>query len=223
MSFAPTEKIVDAILEGIKEAKANYTFWTADELYLSYAPQNFITIHVAQSIAKLENPPEIFIDASIADILRCSLSSRSEFGNFMYEKELPQDTFSLTLDDRKNHTSDNDSVSRAVISIKNGVRNAKEEFRREIHKLCRMLSFAEPDKSTLLFGCFAFYLDLSCSARKKTQKRVEEIVGAFDVIVKKYPNIKSYFKGGDVNELKNIGEWTVGCYVIEPNFPEKKL
>lgn len=216
-NFPKTDTIVQSILDGILEAKTNHTFWTADELYLSYMPENFITIHVAQHIARLQNPPEIFIDYNISEILRCSLPKRDMFKEFMAKRGLSQESISITLDERMRHTSDNDSISKAIIVIKNGVRNAKDEYKNDIHKLCKMLQREKKEDSTLDFGAFAFYLDISSSARKKTQQRIDEIVKCFDEIVKGYTNLKSTFKGGDINTVKNIGEWCVGCYVIEPD------
>ena len=81
--FPKKEAIINAVLLGIENAKRNYSFWTCDELYLSYAPPKFLSIHVAQEIAKLDNAPEIFIDATVSDILRCSLPNRSAFREFM--------------------------------------------------------------------------------------------------------------------------------------------
>lgn len=208
--------VVDAVIKGIYAAKKNYSFWTSDELYLSYAPPKFLSIHVSQEIAKLDNAPEIYIDATITDILRCSLPKRDDFRNFMREKDLTQDTLSLTLDERFEHKSDNDSISRVVMSIKNGVRNVQDEYKNEIIKMCKMLDRDKKEDSTLDYGLFAFYLDISNSARKKSEKRLNEIIKSFDKIVNDYTNLKSYFKGGEIHVVQNIGEWCVGCYVIEP-------
>lgn len=217
-NFPTKDDIVDSVLKGIKTARKNYAFWTTDELYLSYAPAKFLTIHVSQEIAKLENAPELFIDASVADILRCSLPNRSAFREFMKEKYLTQDLMCLTLDERFNHKTDNDSISRVIMSIKNGVRNIQEEYKNEIEKMCKMLERDRKEDSTLDYGVFAFYLDISNSARKKAETRVSEIIEAFDKIVSKYKNLKSDFKGGEINIIGNIGEWCVGCYIIEPTF-----
>jgi len=214
--FPSQEQIVDSVLTGITTAKNNYSFWTADDLYLSYAPPKFLTIHVSQEIAKLENPPEIFIDATIADILRCSLPKRDAFKWFMSEHNIAQDVICLTLDERFEHKSDNDSISRVIMSIRNGVRNAQEEYKHDIEVMCKMLQRQNSNESTLDYGLFAFYLDISSTARKKSEKRIEEIIEAFDEIVHSYKNLKSSFKGGDINKIENIGEWCVGCYVIEP-------
>jgi hypothetical protein len=214
--FPSQSLVVDAVLDGIKTAKQNYTFWTADELYLSYAPQNFLSIHVAQSIAKITKPPEIFIDATIADILRCSLPKRDAFKDFMKKNGIKQSTISLTLDERFEHLSDNDSVSRVIITLKNGVRNAKDEYKNDVETICKMLSREYFDDSTLDYGIFAFYLDISSSARIKAEKRVEDIVKTFDEIVSSFDNLKSHFKGGEIIKVENIGEWCVGCYIIEP-------
>ena len=216
-AFPTQEEITDAVIKGIYTAKNNYKFWTADE-FLSYAPPKFLSIHVSQEIAKLDNAPEIFIDATIADILRCSLPKRDAFKTFMEEHQLAQDVICLTLDERFEHRTDNDSVSKVVMSIKNGVRNAQDEYLSEIEKICKMLQREKQEDSTLDYGIFAFYLDISSGARKKSAQRIKEIIEAFDAVVQKYQNLKSNFKGGEINKLENIGEWCVGCYIIEPTF-----
>lgn len=217
-SFPLKEDVINAVLAGIYTAKSNFTNWTADELYLSYAPPKFLTIHVSQEIAKLNNAPEIFIDATLADILRCSLPKRDAFKNFMKEKYLTPDVMCLTLDERFEHKTDNDSISRVIMSIKNGVRNIQEEYKYEVEKICKMLERDKAEDSALDYGIFAFYLDISASARKKADRRVSEILESFDNIVKEHKNLKSSFKGGDVKVVDNIGEWCVGCYIIEPTF-----
>ena len=216
-NFPSQDDTVKAIFDGIAAAKTNYKFWTADE-FLSSGPSKIISIHVSQEIAKLQNSPEIFIDATVADILRCSLPKRDAFKGFMKDNNLTQDVISLTLDERFEHKTDNDSVSRVIISLKNGVRNVQDEYTYEIEKMCKMLDREKKEDSTLDYGVFAFYLDISSSARKKTEKRVNEIITSFDVIVKEYTNLKSNFQGGDINIIENIGEWCVGCYIIEPTF-----
>lgn len=216
--FPSQEEVINATIKGIRTAKANYSHWTADELYLSYAPPKFLTIHVSQEIAKLENSPEIFIDATVADILRCALPNRADFKEFMKKRDLSQELMCLTLDERFEHKTDNDSISRVIMSIKNGVRNVQEEYKHEVEKICKMLDREKKEDSTLDYGIFAFYLDISNTARKKSQKRLKEIVKSFDLIVSNYHNLKSSLKGGEINIIENIGEWCVACYIIEPKF-----
>lgn len=217
-NFPSQASVVNAVLSGIKTAKNNFTHWTADELYLSYAPAKFLTIHVSQEIAKLDNSPELFMDASVADILRCSLENRNDFRTFMKNNSLSDEKICLTLDERFEHKSDNDSISRVIMALRNGVRNVNETNLKEIEKICILLSRDEKQDSTLDYGIFAFYLDISSSARKKAKQRLKEIIESFNKIVDKYPNLKSNFKGGDINIIENIGEWSVVCYIIEPNF-----
>ena len=214
--FPSQEEIVNSVMHGITIAKTNYTNWTSDELFLSYGPPKFLTIHVSQEIAKLNNPPEIFIDATIADILRCSLPKRDAFKWYMKENDIAQDVICLTLDERFEHQNDNDQVSRVIMSIRNGVRNAQSEYKTDIEQMCKLLQREDANASTLDYGLFAFYLDISNTARKKSEKRIEEIIEAFDKIVVSHKNLKSSFKGGDINRIENIGEWCVGCYIIEP-------
>ncbi len=217
-NFPTQDMVVDAVITGINTAKSNFTHWTGDELYLSYAPPRFLTIHISQEIAKLQFPPEIFIDATVADILRCSLPKRDGFKSFMQERKIVQDIFHLTLDERFEHKSDNDSISRVIMTIKNGVRNVQSEYTNEIERICKMLDREKKEDSKLDYGIFAFYLDISSGARKKSKKRFDEIIDSFDEVVKNYKNLKSNSKGGKINVIENIGEWCVGCYIIEPTF-----
>ncbi len=213
--FPKQEEVIDSVLAGIAKAKRNYSFWTSDELYLSNATENFLTIHVAQEIAKIEDTPEIFIDATVSDILRCSLPDRSAFKEFMKNKSISDRYLSITLDTRFKHRTDNDSVSKVIMSVRNGVRNAQEEYKNDIHLMCKMLERTNKEDSTLDYGLFTFYLDISNSARKDGKKRVEEIIKSFDEIVNSYQNLKSSFKGGDIKKIEKIGEWCIGCYIIE--------
>lgn len=216
-NFPSQENIVNAIQNGIITAKNNFLFWTNDRLSLSYGPHKIVTIHVAQEIAKIENAPEIFINATVTDILRCSLPKRDEFLEFMSKRNLSEGTFSITLDERFKHDSDNDSVSRVIISVKNNVINSKAEYLDEIDRICRMINRDEEYKTLSLdYGVFAFYSDISGEARKKLDKRIPELIKNFDKVVAKYDNLKATFRGGDINKTQNDEEWSIGCYIIEP-------
>lgn len=215
--FPDKEYVIDSILKGLATAQSNYNSWVAHELYLSHAPEKTLTIHVAQELAKLQKPPEIFIDATVEDILKSSLPKQDDFKIFMKNNDISQNSLCVTLDERFEHNFNyDDSVSRVIITLKNGVRNAKKEYKQNIELLCKMLSRNNKNDSTLDYGVFAFYLDSSNTAKIKAEKRVEEIIKSFDTIVNSYHNLKSNFKGGDINNVENIGEWCVGCYIIEP-------
>jgi hypothetical protein len=217
MSNFPSQKeIIQAVLEGIKNAKENFLFWTNNRLFLSYGPEKIITLHVANQIAKISNAPEIFIDATVADILRCSLPTRGEYPRYMQDNKLSQGVFSITLDERFEHQNDNDSISRVIISVYNAVRNAKLDYSHEIERICKMLDRDACAKSSLDYGIFAFYSDLSTTARKKLEKRLPEIIRSFDVVVKKFPSLQGRFEGGEIHKIADSGEWCAGCYVIEP-------
>ena len=169
--FPLKDDVINAVIAGIEDAKRNYTFWTSDELYLSYAPPKFLTIHVAQELGKLANAPEIFIDATVSDILRCSLPNRTDYKDFMKNNYIMDRLLCLTLDKRFPHKSDNDSVSKVIMCLKNGVRNVQEEYKNDIELMCKMLQRENKDDSTLDYAIFAFYLDISSSARKNAQER----------------------------------------------------
>ena len=214
-TFPLKNDVVNAVIAGIENAKRNYTFWTSDDLYLSYAPAKFLSIHVAQEVAKLSNAPELFIDATISDILRCSLPNRTDFKEFMKKNYIIDRLLCLTLDERFQHKSDNDSVSKVIMCLKNGVRNVQEEYKNDIEVMCKMLQRDKKEDSTLDYAIFAFYLDISSSARKNAKERLENIIEAFDLIVASHKNLKSSFKGGDIKKIDKVGEWCIGCYVIE--------
>ena len=216
MSKFPTkDTLVNTTIKGIKQAKDNFLYWTNDRLYLSYAPDKMLSIHVAQEISKLKNAPEIFIDATVSDILRCSLKDRDAFLNYMDKHSIKEDHFSITLDKRIKHKNNNDSISKVIISVKNGIRNIKSEYTNEIERICKMLNSSKEEESSLECGLYAFYTDLPKSARKKLQTRIPQIVLSFNEVVQKYPNLKSSFKDDGIHEIENIGEWTIGVYLIE--------
>ncbi|MDY0264513.1 MAG: hypothetical protein RBR12_04945, partial [Sulfurospirillum cavolei] len=99
-NFPSQERVVQAVLEGITQAEKNFLFWTNNRLSLSSGPQKILCIHVAQALGLIENAPEVFIDASVSDILRCSLPNRKAFKTFMEKNALSQGAFSITLDER---------------------------------------------------------------------------------------------------------------------------
>lgn len=213
--FPKKQDVIDSVIGGLLSAKKNYSYWTSDELYLSNASGKFLSIHIAQEIAKLQDCPEIFLDANVSDILRCSLPSRSEFRAFMKKNHISERTVDITLDERFTHKSDNDSISKVIISVQNGVRNAKKEYLNDIELMCQMLQRDNKNDSTLDYAIFAFYLDISSSARKGVQDRIDIIVESFDEIISEHKNLKSSFQGGNVHTIENIGQWCVGCYIIE--------
>jgi len=216
MSKFPTQDvIVNATIKGINQAKDNFLHWTNDRLYLSYAPANMLSIHVAQEISKIKNTPEIFIDATVSDILRCSLKDRGAFLNYMDKHSIKEDLLSITLDKRIKHKNNNDSISKVIISVKNGIRNIKSEYTDEIERICKMLNSSKEEESSLEYGLYAFYTDLPKSARKKLQTRIPQIVLSFNEVVQKYPNLKSSFKDDGIHDIENIGEWAIGVYLIE--------
>ncbi len=215
--FPSQDLIINAIQNGIITAKNNFLFWTNNRLSLSYGPHKIVTIHIAQEIAKIENAPEIFINATVTDILRCSLPKRDEFLEFMNKRSLSEGTFSITLDERFKHNNDNDSISRVIISVKNNVINSKAEYLDEIERICKMINRDEEYKnSNLDYGVFSFYSDISQEARKRLDKRIPELIKNFDKVVAKYNNLKATFKGGNINRTENNEEWTIGSYIIEP-------
>ena len=213
--FPIKQNVIDATIKGINKAKENFLHWTNDRLYLSHAPAKMLSIHVAQEISKIKNAPEVFIDATISDILRCSLKDRKAFLEYMNKNSLSEGLFSITLDERFRHKDDNDSISRVIISIKNGIRNIKTEYLNEITRICKMLNSSKDEESTLEYGLIAFYTDLPKSAKKKLSVRIPLIIESFNEIVQKYPNLKASFQDSGIHEIKDIGEWSIGAYIIE--------
>lgn len=215
-NFPKQSEIIDAILDGIKIAEKKFSFWTNGRLFLSYGSPGMLTLHVASQIANLQDAPEIFIDATVADILRCSLPSRNEYPSYMKANNLAQGTFNITLDERFEHANDNDSISKVIISLENGVRSVKSEYSDEIKRICKMINPTACAQNSLEYGIFAFYSDLSDNARKKLVKRVPELVKSFNNVVKKFPALQSRYCGVDIVRVADKGEWCAGCYIIEP-------
>ena len=211
--FPQQEVVVDAILNGISNAAENFLQWTNARLFLSHGPYNIITIHVAQEIAKINDAPEIFMDATISDILKCSLKDRSAYTSYIEKNQLSQGTFNITLDERFTHKNDNDSISRVIITIKSAVRNPKAEYSNEIERICKMLD--RSDGSFIDYGILGFYSDLSCNARKKLVTRMPELISSFNDVVAKFPHLKARFVDNGTKTIKDSGEWIGGCFIIE--------
>ena len=215
-NFPTQESVIQALLEGIQNAQKNFLFWTNNRLSLSFGPQKIISIHVAQELSLIENAPEVFIDATVADILRCSLADRRAFKAYMQDHALSQGTFSITLDERFNHHNNNDSISRVIISIHNGVRTMKPEYAHDIERICKMLQRTQQEGSTLDYGMFAFYADISELARKKLAKRRVELMEGFNTVVSRFPSLRAKFVATPIYKVCDAGEWMAGCYIIEP-------
>lgn len=214
-NFPSKQNLVKAVLDGIVKAADSFWFWTNGRLLLSHGPQKIISLHVATQIAKIENAPEIFIDATVSDILRCSLSKRDKFPEFMKKSDLKQGIFSITLDERFEHKNDDDSVSKVIISVKNGVRNTRKEHIDEIERICKMLDRSTCKENSLDYGIFAMYADLSDNARKKLEKRIPEIIKNFDAVVSKFSTLQGKFISTDIKKEKDGSEWIAACYVVE--------
>lgn len=215
-NFPSQQDVIEATLEGMRQAQKNFLFWTNNRLSLSHGPQKILSIHVAQALSLVKNAPEVFIDATVSDILRCSLPNRKAFKTYMEKNALSQDVFSITLDERLPHQNHNDSISRVIMTLKNGVCNAKAEYSYEIERLCKMVHRKKEENSTLDYGVFAFYSDLSTSARKKLTKRLPDVINSFDDVVSHFPSLKASFVQTPVHEVVDVGEWMAGCYIIEP-------
>ncbi len=209
--FPSQREVVDATLQGTVKAAQNFLNWTNDRLFLSHGPYKIISIHIAQEIADMKNAPEIFIDATISDIMRCSLPDRGAYTSYMEKKKIRQGRFSITLDERFEHKNNEDSVSKVIISVRNGVRNPKLEYSNDIEVICKMLDC----ETSLEYGIFSFYSDLSQNARKKLEKRVPELVKSFDEVVEKFPSLKATFMSSEIQRIEDSGEWLAGCYIIE--------
>ena len=218
--FPKQNEVINAVLTGIKTAKGNFTNWTTQELFLSETISKFLTVHISQEIAKIKNTPEIFMDATVADILRCSLPQKNEFKQFMEKKNMKNDSFSLTLDERFEHKSEDDSISRVVISVNHVVGNTKPEYINSIDTMCKIIDRKNQKDSTLDYGIIALYLDISNTARKKSESRLKDILDAFDSVILSRKNLKSYYKGISINKIENVGEWCMGCYIVEPVFDQ---
>lgn len=217
-NFPTQEQIINTVLKGMLQAKENFSFWTNKRLSLSYAPQKILTMYVAQEIGKMKNAPEIFIDASTRDILRCSLENRDIYPEFMKKRQINDNEFAITLDKRFEHKNNNDSISKVIISIRNAVINPKNEYLNKIDNICKILYKDDEFKnSSLEYAIFAFNADLSNIARKRLDKRIPQLIKKFDTIVQSYPNLNSFYKSLDIIKEQNNEEWTIGCYIIENN------
>ena len=221
--FPKQDKIVNAVFDGMKIAKENFTYWTKQDLLLQESTENFFTIHICQEISKLNNAPEIFIDAKMSDVLKCSLNTKDSYKEFMSKNDIKNVAYSITLDERIKHTKNNKAVSKAIIDINSNFTKLNNYHIETLNTMCKVLQRDNKDDSSLEFAIFAFYLDVSFKARKKIQVRLDEIIGYFDSFISTKDNLSSYLKLSEIKQVKNEGEWCIGCYVIEPIINKIKL
>ena len=92
----------------------------------------------------------------------------------------------------------------------------------ELNTMCKMIQKSKINDSSLKYGIFAFYFDVSSKARIKCKNKIEDILQNFDDLISSKNNLKSFSKVKDIVEIKNVGEYCFGIYLVQSDLTNKK-
>ncbi|TKI70282.1 hypothetical protein FCU45_03045 [Sulfurimonas crateris] len=173
------ETIIESTLDGIDESFEFYQEWSGGE-WLWNAPEYFITVKIAENIAKINGAKYITLEDNVKYILDLAqLKGKAQAS----EKA------------RANGRSDivlwyGNEKPRAIIEVKNavfGLNNILEDIERIQDVL---------EKFTLQFCLIAFYMDRHYEKGNANQKVEENVYKIFEETKEKYPKMtcELYFR-----------------------------
>ncbi len=182
------ETIIESTLDGIDESIKFYQEWSGGE-WLWNAPEYFITVKIAENIAKINGAKYITLEDNVKYVL--DLAQQKGKGQAS-EKA------------RANGRSDivlwyGNEKPRAIVEVKNAVFRIKNILE-DIERIQDVL-----EKFTLQFGLIAFYMDRHYEKGNANQKVEENIHKIFEEIKEQYPKMicELYFRKSQI-----IGEDT---------------
>jgi len=170
------DKIIQSTLDGIDESMEVYQKWSGGE-WLWNAPEYFITVKIAENIAKINGNKYITLEDNVNYIL--DLSNANNKGQVA-------DTA------RGNGRSDiviwwANGKPRAIIEVKNAVFRL-DKITHDIDRIEEVLK-SKQFETSLQFGLIAFYIDRNYKTGNAKEKIEERIYKIYDEITEQYPNI----------------------------------
>ena len=158
------DKVVQSTLKGIIKSHKEYMKWSDGE-WLWNAPEYFITVKIAEKIAKLEKSKFITMEDNVHYILEHANAK----GSGKVHSDIRKDgRFDIVLWSAG-------GTPRAVIEVKNGV-NSYNKIESDIARIKEVLKRKQKD-SKIQFGLIAFYISQQYkdSAESKLKKQVDNI------------------------------------------------
>ena len=178
-----TEKeLIDATLSAINNCQKTYLKWSYNE-WLSYAPEYFLTVKIAEEISKINKNKFITLEDNVEKTL--DISNAKGRGK-------------ISTGTRANGRYDivvwwANGHPRAIIEVKNCVRNYRK-IEEDITRICDSLNRKSKD-STLRHGFIAFYIDNTYkrNAKEQLEKQINNIFDqAKDFVSSKNLKIEFY-------------------------------
>jgi len=199
----PISKVVDATLDGFKEAQRSYEKWSGG-YWLWQAPEYLISSSVAKSIAGLEGAKYITLEHGATSTLEdAGAKGKGRLPGNIREKGKVDILFWW-----------GDGSPRAVIEIKNQI-YSKDQYEKDIKRIGAFLS-KNKEQSSLQFGIFAFYESAEDGPIKSSREKVTDRVN------KIYKNCREILDGGYEVSLKmtdihtiDDSSWVAACLLIK--------
>lgn len=205
----PTNDIVKATLEGIKDAHESCLSWTNKKAWLSMAPEYMINIHIGKRLAELKNKPEIWFETSISDLadsIELTDTQKEAFIENIQRNNYKSEKIDIVLDDGE--------YSKILIEVKNSVDKC-DPLVDDIIRVCNALKY----ESKLDFGAIAFFANVNDKKTIQTliisiEKCAQKIINENDFSIKPVQ-----IKSENIIELgrdENDG-WSCAaiCFVLE--------
>lgn len=186
-SFPSQSRVVNAILDGIKNAHLANLKWTNHSAWLSLAPEYMINIFIGQSIEKLSPMPEIWFEVSVTDLAN-SVSKSSNTKQFI--DSISRNTKDGPKNEKIDIVLDDNKYSRVMIEVKNAVSTWGAGIEKDIERISKALK----EETTLDYGIFAFFAndnkkkiddiitDLAEQARQKSLVHNINLMPVFEII-----------------------------------------
>ena len=158
------QELIDATLSAINNCQKTYLKWSYNEL-LSYAPEYFLTVKIAEEISKINKNKFITLEDNVEKTL--DISNAKGRGK-------------ISTGTRANGRYDivvwwANGHPRAIIEVKNCVKNFKK-IEEDTRRICDSLN-RKSTNSTLRHGLIAFYIDNTYknNAKEKLNKIINKI------------------------------------------------
>ena len=161
------DEIIDATLNGILEAQQLYADWSAGE-WLWNAPEYFLTVKIAENIAKIEKSKFITLEDKVANILT---SANAKGRGKISERMRITGRFDIIIWWA-------DRTPRAIVEVKNQV-DTYNKIEQDIIRIIEIIKRKYVD-SSLQFGAIAFYMSKTYSKGNAVNKLQNQINNIFE-------------------------------------------
>ncbi len=162
------QELVEATLTAINNCQKTYLKWSYNE-WLSFAPEYFLTVKIAEKISKINKDKYITLEDNVKKTL--------DISNAKGRGKISTGTRANGRYDIVIWSGGDDGRPRAIIEVKNCVRNFNK-IEEDILRVCDSLNRKAANSTpTLKYGLIAFYIDNTYEndAKEKLNKQINNI------------------------------------------------